>query len=121
MSIALSVCVLFGFSPSKATCSVDPPIPGWIEIGEGGGEIPRMPLIIPIRGIFWGNTIYLSFSEDLGDVDVTLEEYNDGLILHTVIDTSSPTAIINFSGDSGDYVITFTLSSGDEYVGLFTI
>lgn len=83
LSIALSVCVLFGFSPSKATCSVDPPIPGWIEIGEGGGEIPRMPSIIPIRGFYWGNTIYLSFSEDLGDVDVTLEEYYDGLILHT--------------------------------------
>ena len=119
--ILLSLIVL---SPVSAL-SYSPANDGPIVIKTRNGDIddggPRDSSVVPIRGLVMGTSIYLDFSTCLGDVDVTLEEYYDGLILHTVIDTSSPTAIINFSGDSGDYIITFTLASGVEYVGTFGI
>lgn len=87
-------------------------------IDDGG---PRVPALVPIQGIIVDSRIYLYFSSDLGDVDVTLEEATCGSIMHTVVDASSPYATIPFSGDAGDYTITFTLENGAEYVGSFLL
>ena len=92
-----------------------------IKKGGIGGDFPRQPTQVPISGIVTGNTIYLSFSDDLGDVDVTIEEYFDGLVLQTVVDGSFPTAVIPFNYGPGDYVITFTLSAGEEFIGSFQL
>ena len=95
-----------------------------IIIVRGGGTIgdgPRGPVEIPIQGVVFGGSIYLTFSSNLGYVDVSLEEAYSGLILQTVVDSSTLSAILPFSGDPGEYSITFSLSSGVEYEGSFVI
>ncbi|MBO7604453.1 MAG: DUF3244 domain-containing protein [Bacteroidales bacterium] len=106
---------------SAGTLQSDGPITINVKVGDGGYEGPRMPALIPIQGLVHSDTIYLSFSFDLGDVDVILEEATSGTVLHTVVDASSLYATIPFSGDAGDYTITFTLENGAEYVGSFLL
>ena len=84
-------------------------------------QIPRSLSQVPITCYVVSNTIYLNFSNDIGEVDVTLEEASQGIILQTSVDSSELTAIIPFGGAAGDYTITFTLPTGVLYIGGFSI
>lgn len=94
-----------------------------IIITEGGsqGDGPRSPENVPILGGVIGNSIYLSFLTSLGDIEIRLEEEEEGLILNTVIDSSDGGEVILFSGASGIYTISFTLECGTVYIGRFVI
>ena len=82
---------------------------------------PRTSSVVPITCCVITDTIYLSFDSNLGVINVVLEEESEGIILQTPIDTSSLSAIIPFSGTSGEYYITFTLPTGTIYEGQFEI
>ena len=92
-----------------------------IRQGENVNGGPRMPAMVPIRACVFGDTIYLSFSADLGDVDVELCEESEGVVLQTSVDSSYLSATLPFSGDAGEYTISFTLASGAVYEGMFSI
>ena len=92
-----------------------------IRQGENVNGGPRMPAMVPIRACVFGDTIYLSFSADLGDVDVVLCEESEGVVLQTSVDSSALSADLPFSGDAGEYTITFTLTNGVVYEGLFAL
>ncbi len=76
---------------------------------------------VPIGGSVSEGIIYLSFSDNLGVIAVELSESVNGLILQTVVDSSYLSAAIPFVGAPGEYYITFTLTSGAEYIGTFVI
>jgi len=97
--------------------------PTQVEIREqqNTGQGPRTPVTIPLSACVISNTIYLTFSADLGDIDIVLEEASEGVILQTSVASSSLSAIIPFSGAPGEYYITFTLPSGSVYEGRFDI
>ena len=88
---------------------------------DQGGQVPRMPGVSPISGFVFIDTIYLQFSENLGDVTVSLSETSTGQLLSTVVDSSNGYAIIPFSGDTGCYTLTFILENGASYIGRFEI
>ena len=88
--------------------------------GHSGGT-PRMPGSYPITAFVYDDTIYLSFSENVGIITVDLEELSEGLLLSTVVDTSEGYAAIPFSGEPGSYRLFFYLSDGTEYIGSFCI
>ena len=95
-----------------------------IIIVKGGGTIgdgPRGPVEVPIQGVVFGGSIFLSFSSNLGQVEVSVSEAAEGLIMSTVVDSSTLSAILPFSGGPGEYSITFSLPSGNEYDGSFVI
>ncbi|MBO4455730.1 MAG: DUF3244 domain-containing protein [Bacteroidales bacterium] len=97
--------------------------PTQVEIREqqGTGQGPRSSVSIPISACVISSTIYLTFSVDIGDIDVILEEASEGIILQTSVDTSTLSAIIPFNAAPGEYCITFTLPSGSVYQGNFDI
>ena len=102
----------------------NPPTPISISINSGGsfGNIPRIPAVIPISGFVLGNSIYLHFSADFGDVTVCLEEVSGGVIINNVVlDSSEDPVIIPFDGSPGVYTITFTFENGNSYIGRFEI
>lgn len=80
-----------------------------------------MPGAFPISGFVINDTIYIQFSENLGDVTVSLSEATTGQLLSTVIDSSDGYAVIPFSGDPGCYSLTFNLENGASYIGRFEI
>ena len=65
--------------------------------------------------------LYVSFLSNIGIVDIELNNYLTGEYSLTSIDSATGGTIIPFSGSSGTWVITFTLASGEEYVGEFEI
>jgi hypothetical protein len=102
--------------PSKQT-------PTEIEIKDqqNTGQGPRSSSQIPITAYVISNTIYITFSNDLGDVDVTLEEASQGIILQTSVDSSELSAILPFGGAAGEYTISFSFPTGALYIGVFSI
>ena len=91
------------------------------QLPDAEEQKPRSLSQVPITCYVVSNTIYLNFSNDLGEVDVTLEEASQGIILQTSVDSSEFSAIIPFSGAVGEYTISFSLPSGALYIGGFSI
>lgn len=99
--------------------------PDVIPIGKlrPGGEIPRSPDEIPVAASFSvsASCIYITVLSDVGNIDIELENLTTGEYSLTFVNSSTGSTIIPFSGSSGSWVITFTLASGEEYVGEFEI
>lgn len=117
----LAITVIVGMTPPSSWANDPTPTVIVIKTTGENGLIPRSPALIPLQGVVLGYSIYLTFFSDLGVVGVTLEEAAYGQVIHTVVDASLPYATIPFSGDAGDYTITFTLEDGVVYVGSFII
>ena len=91
------------------------------QLPDAEEQKPRSLFQVPITCYVVSNTIYLNFSNDIGEVDVTLEEASQGIILQTSVDSSELSAILPFGGAAGEYTITFTLPTGVLYIGGFSI
>lgn len=94
-----------------------------IPIGEDGqyGNPPRQSAEIPIRAYYLAGTVIVSFLQDLGDVEITIDEESNGTILQTIVDSSTLSAILPLNMSSGEFSIFIVLSSGVEYHGQFSI
>ena len=94
-----------------------------IPIGEEGpyGNIPRQQTDVPIRAYYLAGTVIISFLQDLGNVEITIDEESSGTILQTTVDSSTLSAILPLNMSSGEFSIFITLSSGVEYYGHFSI
>lgn len=66
-----------------------------------------------------GHTLMVSFSENIGQVEVEITTDTGATV--DCVNTSTPTGFQCYIPDAGDYVVTFTLSNGDEYYGEFTV
>lgn len=79
-----------------------------------------MPVEVPISAMVNGNTVYVTFTGDLGDVDYELVNLSTA---ETVSDQVEGTGLvlIPFSGDAGTYTLTFTLESGMQFYGEFSL
>ena len=119
--LALSLLLSSAMFSTFAQTSDDDPIVIIIKTGEIIGDGPRSLGNVPIQGVVSGGVIYLVFAGDYGDIEVSVEELTTGPILHTVVDSSALYAVIPFTTDFGNYYISFTLSSGQEYIGEFSI
>lgn len=119
-----SLAVILGMfaALSSVLCGQDQtPIQIIVSQQEHGGQVPRMPEQYPISGFVISDTICLLFSDNLGDVSVSLSEANEGQLLSTIVDSSEGFAFIPFDGSAGLYTLTFSLNSGVTYIGRFEL
>lgn len=66
-----------------------------------------------------GQTLTVMFSENIGQVAVEINTATGATV--DCLTTMTPTGFQCYITDAGDYVVTFTLSNGDEYYGEFTV
>ncbi len=66
-----------------------------------------------------GNTLTVAFSQNLGEVTVEISTASGATICCLSVQT--PTGYQFYIPSSGSYVVTFTLSNGDEYYGEFVV
>ncbi len=66
-----------------------------------------------------GHYLTVIFTENLGQVDVEITTSTGGYVQADSCIT--PNGIQFYISNAGDYIVTFTLSNGDEYYGEFTV
>ena len=66
-----------------------------------------------------GHTLTVVFTENLGQVTVDVTTVSGNPV--TCMSTYTPNGVILYVTDTGDYIVTFKLSNGDEYYGEFTV
>ena len=66
-----------------------------------------------------GHTLTVVFTENLGQVAIDVTTAT-GTIVQTYW-MNTPDGLQSYMANTGDYIITFTLTNGDEYYGEFTV
>ena len=66
-----------------------------------------------------GHTLTVVFTENLGQVTVDVTTVSGNPV--TCMSTYTPNGVILYVTDTGDYIVTFKLSNGDEYYGEFSV
>lgn len=72
-----------------------------------------------IQASIYGHTLTVVFTENLGQVDVEISTATGESVQFTSVVT--PNGLQCYIPNTGDYVVTFTLSNGDEYYGEFEV
>ena len=72
-----------------------------------------------IQAYIDGHTLTVVFTENLGQVTVEVTMVSGNPV--TCMSTYTPNGVILYVTDTGDYIVTFKLSNGDEYYGEFTV
>ena len=90
---------------------------GNIEIKES--NVQGAPKSSSIQASINGHTLLVVFTENLGQVAIDVTTAT-GTIVQTYW-MNTPDGLQSYMANTGDYIITFTLSNGDEYYGEFTV
>ena len=83
------------------------------------GNVQGLPKGSTICAAIDGHLLMVSFTENLGQVDVEITTASGSPVDAT--STITPNGIQFYIPLAGDYIVTFTLSNGDEYYGEFTV
>ena len=94
-------------------------IDGLSGITIKGNETQGEPKGYAIHAAINGHTLMVTFTEDLGQVAVEVTTASGAPVEYTT--TQTPNGINLYIPLAGDYIVTFTLSNGDEYYGEFTV
>lgn len=123
--VLLFVCFAYPFL--YAQTSGDEPviiiIGGGDGNGNGSGPIKRAPALIPIQAAYYPSlsTLLVSFMYDMGQVAIEIENQTTGEFIQSTVNATQGVLPVSFLNITGDYVISFTLSNGRVYYGLFEI
>ena len=90
---------------------------GHITIKEA--HVEGTPRSSTIQASIDGHTLTVMFTENIGQVAIEVFKVTGGAVETFWIQT--PDGLQTYIPLAGDYVITFTLSNGDEYYGEFTV
>ena len=92
---------------------------GHSHINIKAGFVQGAPKGFTIQATIDGHTLTVVFTENLGQVAVEVSSAS-GTSVHYSL-TPTPNGFQVYITNNGDYIITFTLSNGDEYYGEFTV
>ena len=113
--------LLFGLMVSAAWCIANNTnsIDGYSHINVKEATVQGMPKGSTIQASINGHLLIVVFSENLGQVAIEVATATGTPM--DCLSTQTPNGVNLYVPHAGDYVITFTLSNGDEYYGEFTV
>ena len=88
-----------------------------IPIKESGTH--DNPRTSSIQASINGHALSVVFSENLGQVQIEVTTATGDTV--DLMDMYTPNGYNAYITNTGDYVVTFTLSNGDEYYGEFSV
>lgn len=102
----------------------DPPVKIEIPLGEGKDESydDRSLAIIPLEAYYQGETIFLDFTHNVGDVEVSVRNMTTGTGWSGTVDSADGMGQISIAnGGAGSYVLTLETAYGDCFIGNFNL
>lgn len=88
-----------------------------ISIKEAG--VHEEPKTNSILATIDGHCLSVTFTENLGQVSIDISTVTGSSV--DFISTQTPNGVMLYIPNTGNYVITFTLTNGDEYYGEFEV
>ena len=82
-------------------------------------KVQGVPKGSSIQASISGHCLTVSFTENLGQVTIEVSTASGTSVHFTSIPT--PNGVQCYIPNTGDYIVTFTLTNGDEYYGEFTV
>ena len=115
------IILLFGLMMPTVWCNaIDTNFTdGHSHINVKESHVQSIPKGSSIQAFIDGHYLSVSFTENLGQVAVEVSSAS-GTSVHYSL-TPTPNGFQVYITNNGDYIITFTLSNGDEYYGEFTV
>lgn len=119
--IVLSILCM-GAVESKSVNN-NPQIPIQVIISTGQESPHRAPAYVPIQAYYQEilSSVCMTFSQNLGVLDITITNLSDGTHADYEIDSSLGSTILPISGVSGFYSILIVTASGIQYGGEFEV
>lgn len=114
--------LLFGFLLPTVWCGA---IGTYSKDGDSHIEIKQShvqgaPKGSTIQASLDGHWLSVTFTQNIGTLTMELEKVS-GPVIFNYPTVPTPDSYQFYLNQTGDYVITFTLSNGDEYYGEFTV
>lgn len=86
------------------------------------GSDDRGVVIIPLEAYYQGETIFLDFTHNVGNVQVSVRNMTTGTGWSGTVDSADGMGQISIAnGGAGSYVLTLETAYGNRYHGTFTI
>ena len=92
---------------------------GFSNINIKENNVQGVPKGSSIQASINGHTLLVVFTENLGQVAIDVTTATGAIVQTYWMNT--PDGLQSYMANTGDYIITFTLSNGDEYYGEFTV
>ena len=124
LSLLLFLTVLFAFAEKNlraeevAKCCKDSII-NVLPFPNPNPNNPRSPALVPISASYEAmiSTVFLTFTSNLGEIEVEVMNTTTGGYDSGTIDTQFLYATVPITMGSGHYIVLFTLPSGQRYKG----
>ena len=113
--------LLFGFILPATWCGAEGTnlTDGYSHIQIKETNVHGSPRGSSIQATINGHTLTVVFTENLGQVSVEITTVTGMPVEYNLANT--PTGLVFYIPNAGDYIVTFTLPNGDEYYGEFTV
>lgn len=90
---------------------------GMIDVSDDRGVV-----IIPLEAYYQGETIFLDFTHNVGDVEVSVRNMTTGTGWSGTVDSADGMGQISIAnGGAGSYVLTLETAYGDCFIGNFNL
>ena len=93
---------------------------GHSHINVKGANVQGAPKGSTIQASIDGHYLTVTFTQDIGYVEMELNKVS-GPMIFNYPSVETPDSLEFYINQTGDYIITFTLTNGDEYYGEFTV
>ena len=82
---------------------------------------PRDLIQVPIACFYSNGSLFFTFMEDLGELEISVTNLNTGVEIIDEIDSFCGNALLEVPESSGEYQIEITTENGDSYYGEYTL
>ena len=82
---------------------------------------PRDLIQVPISCFYSEGTLFFTFMEDLGELEISVTNLDTGAEIFDEIDSFCGNALLEVPESSGEYQIEITTENGDSYYGEYTL
>ena len=90
-----------------------------IPVEQSFNHRPHSKAFVPFEANYNAGlaSVFVRFIKDVGEVEISIQNLSSGEYNDYTINSKIGSIVLPISGNTGDYVITFTLQNGKQFIG----